>query len=58
MRISQLTRFPHPVLSNDTHDYLNSEFSVQLEVKRQIACALAPSVAHAVVVPTTKWEVN
>ena len=32
MRISHRTRFPHPVLSEETNDYTDGKFSVELRV--------------------------
>lgn len=36
MKINQLTRFPYPVLEEDTDDYINGDFSVEVEISESV----------------------
>ena len=36
MKINRLTRFPYPVLENDTNDYVTGDFSVGIEISESV----------------------
>ena len=47
MRVSENTRFPHPVLGLDTGDFVVGEFSVEIEVKENRSTG-AVTLEHAI----------